>query len=115
MIKEEDLVETFSRSGGAGGQHVNKVSSRVTLVHRPTGITVTCESSRSQTENRRLAREWLAAKLVAKESAERHRALAAASRERRRRAARSRSTKRKLVESKRRKSEIKRLRKPPTL
>lgn len=115
VINEEDIIETFSRSSGPGGQNVNKVSTRVTVVHRPTGITVSCEASRSQSENRRTAREWLAAKVAEASAARRQERLAAASKARRQHAKRSRSTKRQLVEGKRRRGETKKLRKAPDL
>ena len=62
-VREEDLDETFVRSGGAGGQKVNKTSSCVVLVHRPTGIQVKCQTERSQALNRFLARRLLLDKL----------------------------------------------------
>ena len=55
-IREEDLDETFVRSGGHGGQNVNKVATCVMLVHRPTGIAVKCQETRYQGRNRELAR-----------------------------------------------------------
>jgi protein subunit release factor B len=58
-IREEDLDEGFVRSRGAGGQNVNKRSSCVVLVHRPTGIRVKCQTERSQALNRFLARRRL--------------------------------------------------------
>ena len=54
-----DFDESFARSSGPGGQHVNKVSTSVTLRHRPTGTSVTVQDSRSQSFNRQLARERL--------------------------------------------------------
>ncbi len=59
-IREEDLEETFIRSSGPGGQHVNKTSTCVRLLHRPTGLSVKVQHSRSQGLNRFLARRLLA-------------------------------------------------------
>jgi len=59
-IHEEDLEETFIRSSGPGGPHVNKTSTCVRLVHRPTGLSVKVQTSRSQGLNRFLARRLLA-------------------------------------------------------
>src|SRR5882672_7320459 len=64
-IYEHDLEESFVRSGGAGGQHVNKTSTCVQLLHRPTGLMVKCQESRSQSDNRYLARRILADKVQA--------------------------------------------------
>src|ERR1051325_6448593 len=58
-IYDSDLEETFARSSGPGGQHVNKVSTAVTLRHVPSSIRVTVQDSRSQAVNRKLARERL--------------------------------------------------------
>src|SRR5262249_21159767 len=58
-IRTMELEETFARSSGPGGQNVNKVATAVTLRHRPSGIAVTVQDSRSQAVNRKLARERL--------------------------------------------------------
>lgn len=62
-IREEDITETFIRSSGKGGQHVNKTSTCVYLKHLPTGIEVKCQQERSQSLNRYLARVVLAKKI----------------------------------------------------
>ncbi len=73
-IEEKDITERFVRSGGHGGQNVNKVSTCVYLKHIPSGIEVKCQQERSQALNRFLARRILADKienvLLGKESKE---------------------------------------------
>lgn len=64
-VREEDLVESFVRSSGNGGQHVNKTSSCVQIKHVPTGIQVTCMRERSQSVNRFLARRELLERIEA--------------------------------------------------
>jgi protein subunit release factor B len=109
-IRDVDLEETFARSSGPGGQNVNKVATAVTLRHRPSGVSVTVQDSRSQAQNRKLARERL---LDAVEKAERkRRAVEIAERERvrRRKSPRPAALKRKILESKRKRGELKRQR-----
>ena len=62
-VRPGDLLETFTRSGGAGGQNVNKVETAVQLVHRLSGVSVRCCDERSQGQNRLIARARLADRL----------------------------------------------------
>src|SRR5204862_836986 len=62
-VRESDFEEAFVRSGGAGGQKVNKSSSCVMLLHRPTGLRVKCQTTRYQALNRFLARRLLLDKI----------------------------------------------------
>jgi len=65
-IREEDIIESFIRSSGPGGQNVNKTSTCVYLKHLPTGIEVKCQRQRSQALNRSLARHILLSKIANK-------------------------------------------------
>jgi peptide chain release factor len=62
-VSEADIEESFVRSGGHGGQNVNKTSTCVMLVHRPTGVQVKCQETRQQGLNRYIARRLLLDKI----------------------------------------------------
>ena len=63
-IRPEDVEMQVFRSSGAGGQHINKTSSAVRLIHKPTGIVVSCQTERSQFQNRDTCMRMLRSKLV---------------------------------------------------
>lgn len=112
-IQEADLEETFARSSGPGGQHVNKVSTAVTLKHLPSGVSVTVQDSRSQARNRTLAIERLLAALERRRDEARAAQRAAAAQHRRRNSPRPPRLKRKILEEKRNRSQLKKLRAKP--
>jgi protein subunit release factor B len=109
-IRETDLEETFARSSGPGGQNVNKVSTAVTLLHRPSGVSVTVQDSRSQARNRRLARERLLDAIEEVEQKRRAAEIAQREKARRRHSPRPGALRRGILESKRRRSELKKRR-----
>jgi peptide chain release factor len=109
-LRREDLVEKFIRSAGKGGQNVNKTSTCVYLKHLPTGIEVKCQQERSQAMNRIAALELLARKIT--QAAQRVKLERKQEREKDRRRKRPRPAKLKerILETKKKVSEKKRMR-----
>ena len=113
-IKDSDIIEKFIRSGGKGGQNVNKTSTCVYLKHIPTGIEVKMQQERSQVLNRILAKRLLIDKIeesILKEKSARQRAIEKIRRQKRKR---SKRAKEKILAQKRIQSEKKDLRKKPS-
>lgn len=114
-IREADLEESFVRSSGPGGQNVNKTASCVCLVHKPTGLSVKCQTSRHQGMNRLLARQQLVRKLEAARQARADAERARQEKLRRQRRPRSRAAKQRMLADKSRRSDRKATRRRPEL
>jgi peptide chain release factor len=110
QINEADLEEIFERSSGPGGQNVNKTSTKVILRHKPSGLSVTVQDTRSQAQNRTLARKRLAEVLQHEQIRKRQAVIDARERERRRKAPRPKKVKRQFVEAKRRNAQVRKAR-----
>lgn len=106
-LKLADFEETFARSSGPGGQNVNKVSTSVTMRHYPSGLSVTVRDSRSQALNRAIARQRILRAVVHRMHEAALRLRKDLEKVRRRSRPRPAGLKRRLVESKRRRSVVK--------
>lgn len=111
-IRESDLEESFARSGGPGGQNVNKVSSAVILKYLPTGLVVKCQQDRSQAMNRYLARRILVDRLDAQIRGAQSEEARRISKIKRQKRKRSKRAKEKMLAQKKQQSEKKSFRKP---
>lgn len=111
-IREEDLDEQFVRSGGKGGQNVNKVSTCVVLVHLPSGTRIKCQQERSQGMNRYYARKLLADKIEADRLGKQSARQQEAEKVRRQKRRRSRRAKNRMLADKHARSATKQQRSP---
>lgn len=109
-VRASDLEETFVRSGGNGGQNVNKTSTCVMLLHRPTQLRVKCQATRQQGMNRFLARRLLLDKIEALQRGQVASQRAEAERIRRQKRRRSRRSKQRMLADKSHQAEKKNLR-----
>lgn len=109
-LSESDFEEHFSRSSGPGGQHVNKVSTAVTLRCPRLNVSVTVQDSRSQAMNRQIARERLLDAIEAAIKARRDENRSAMEKTRRQNRKRPRGLKERILESKKRRSGVKKMR-----
>ena len=112
-IKESEFEETFIRSGGAGGQHVNKTSTCVVLRYKPLGLEVRCQRERSQALNRFWARRLLADKIETMVKGRESEAEQRREKIRRQKRRRSRRAQDRMLEQKHRQSEKKQARRLP--
>jgi len=111
-LLEADIDERFVRSSGKGGQNVNKVSTCVVLVHRPSGTSVKCQRERTQALNRYRARVMLADKIEQRALGERRKVAAETAKARRQKRKRSRRAKEKILSDKRARAQTKARRGP---
>jgi protein subunit release factor B len=112
-IDEDDLIEKFVRGTGSGGQKINKTSSTVYLKHEPSGIEIKCQAGRSQSVNRFQARTELCDQLEARRKMAQLQRRQAAEKQRRAKRKRPRGVKERILKSKHKRSDVKKLRRKP--
>jgi protein subunit release factor B len=114
-VREGDVEETFVRSGGHGGQNVNKTATCVMLLHRPTGLQVKCQTTRQQGLNRFLARKLLLDKIEARQKSRVDAERARLEKLRRQKRGRSRAAKQRMLADKSHHAARKKLRRPAAM
>jgi protein subunit release factor B len=112
-IREADIIEKFIRSGGKGGQNVNKVETCVYIKHVPTGLEVKCQQERSQALNRFLARRILTDKIETRMKGEESEAQQRIEKIRRQKRKRSKRSKMKMLDDKKKHGDVKKARSGP--
>jgi protein subunit release factor B len=113
-IREGDIEESFVRSGGHGGQNVNKTSTCVMLTHRPTGLQVKCQETRHQARNRQIALFLLLDKIESRRQAARAAERSRVEKLRRAKRGRSAAAKERILAGKSRNSSRKAARRAPS-
>lgn len=106
-VRAEDIAESFVRGSGKGGQKINKTSSTVLLRHAPTGIEVRCQKHREQSKNRLSAYKLLILKIEEKVKGARSERMMKVFKLRKQKIRRSKRAKAKMIDSKKRRGEIK--------
>ncbi len=109
-IQEQDLDEHFIRGSGSGGQKINKTSSCVQLVHRPSGFEIRCQQTRSQADNRYWARRELCEHIEGQQLGKKSAKQQAEEKIRRQKRRRSRRAKAKMLDGKSKQGDKKKLR-----
>lgn len=112
-VREEEFEEVFVRSSGHGGQNVNKTSTCVVLLHRPTGLQVRCQETRSQGRNRDMAWRWLLDKIERAQHEAREAERSRVEKARRQNRPRSRASKQRMLADKAQRASRKQWRRAP--
>lgn len=113
-IDEQDIEENFIIGSGQGGQKLHKTASCVQLRHKPSGIILKCQATRSRSDNRFYARRILCEKIDERTNADKSKRQQAIEKIRRQKRKRSKRAKEKVLADKSKRSQTKQLRKPPT-
>lgn len=114
IVRPEDVDEHFIRGGGHGGQKINKTASLVQLIHRPTNIEVRCQDHREQSKNRLSAWKLLILKIEELVKGKESERAQERFKVRKQKMRRSRRAKEKMVDNKKRRGEVKEMRKGPS-
>ncbi|KAJ5825798.1 peptide chain release factor-like protein [Penicillium riverlandense] len=94
-INDADVTVSYLKGTGPGGQKINKTNSAVQIIHKPSGVVVKCQATRSQSQNEKIARQLLADKVEAREKGEDSRAAMKAEAARKKKASKMKKSKRK--------------------